>query len=43
MMRYEQDMTQQKIAERLGVSQNTVNYHLKTASKVLKKFFLSSL
>lgn len=43
MMRYEQDMTQQQIAERLGVSQNTVNYHLKTGSKVLKNFFLSSL
>lgn len=43
MMRYEQEMTQQQIAERLGVSQNTVNYHLKTGGKVLKNFFLSSL
>ena len=43
MMRYEKGMTQQQIADCMGVSQNTVNYHLKTGSKVLKKFFLSSL
>ena len=43
MMRYETAMTQQQIADRMGLSQNTVNYHLKTGSKVLKNFFLSSL
>lgn len=43
MMRYEKGMTQQQIADRMGLSQNTVNYHLKTGSKVLKNFFLSSL